>query len=50
MTFSDRVITIDDGEILQGRHKATMFGKAPIPKESLEAIGITAYASARNWT
>ena len=45
MTFSDGVITIDDGEILQGRHKATMFGKAPIPKESLEAIGITAYAS-----
>jgi autotransporter translocation and assembly factor TamB len=45
MTFSEGVIIIEDGEILQGRHRATVYGRAPIPKESLEAIGITAYAS-----
>ena len=45
MTFRDGVITIEDGEILQGRHKATVYGKAPVPKETLDAIGITAYAS-----
>lgn len=45
MAFSGGVLTIEDGEILQGRHKATLHGKVPIPKESLEAIGITAYPS-----
>ena len=45
MTFSDGVIIIEDGEILQGRHRATVYGRAPIPKESLEAIGIMACAS-----
>lgn len=44
MTYDSGVLTIEDGEILQGRHKAVVFGKAPIAKTKLEAIGVTTYA------
>ena len=44
MTFRDGVVTIEDGEIVQGRHKAAVHGKVPISKKRLETIGITTFA------
>lgn len=45
MTFNNGVITIEEGEILQGHHKATLSGRIPVSKDSLDAIGITSYSS-----
>ncbi|MGE5588683.1 MAG: translocation/assembly module TamB domain-containing protein [Clostridia bacterium] len=41
MFFRGGVITIEEGEIVQGRHRASVTGRVPLAGERLAAFGIT---------
>ncbi len=40
MLFRGGVVTIEEGEIVQGRHRASVTGKVPLPAKQLAALGI----------
>ncbi|MFZ5925569.1 MAG: translocation/assembly module TamB domain-containing protein, partial [Bacillota bacterium] len=40
MVFRDGVITLEEGEIIQGQHRASVTGKVPLAPQQLAALGV----------